>query len=189
MYLIIKSKIKNLTTNSYNLKANSGFTLIESLIYVALIGLVVSGFISFSLSISDLRNKNYVTQEVQANARTALNLITQKILSANSVNIGSSIFGSDPGELSLSMTNESKNPTIINLNVDNGILQITEGLSSAVAVTSNKVKITNLVFANLTSTGEKENIRIQMTVEYNNAEGDIKYNYSQTIQTAISLRQ
>lgn len=168
---------------------NKGFTLIEVLIYMAILGLVVSGFVSFSLSISDSRNKNYVIQEVQANGRLALELISQKILSSNGVNIGLSTFDSDPGILSLSMFNGSKNPTLINLNQDDGILQITEGSDNSIYITSDEVKITNLVFTDLTSTSEKASIRIQITIKYDNQGDNVNYEYSQSLQTAVNLRQ
>ena len=168
---------------------NKGFTFIETLVYIAIIGMVVVSFVMFALSISNTRNKNYVIQEVQANARTAQGIINQKIRAATGINTESSTFGSDPGVLSLSMADSAKNPTIINLDQDNGILRITEGLSDPVVIVSNKVKITNLVFTDLTSADSRGNIRIQMTVEYNTSLSDIKYRYSQSLQTAVSLRQ
>ncbi|MFH1661924.1 MAG: hypothetical protein ABIA02_02415 [Candidatus Falkowbacteria bacterium] len=104
-------------------------------------------------------------------------------------NTGESTFDSDPGVLSLSMADASKNPTIINLTADNGQIQIKEGSTDEVLITSNEVKITNLVFTDLTGTSDKENIRVQITVEFNNLGTDIDYDYSQSLQTSISLRQ
>lgn len=166
-----------------------GFSLIELIIYLAIVSGVVLSMVLFSLSVSGSRAKTYVAQEVQANARVALNIISQKIKLANGVNMGVSIFGLDPGVLSLSMADAAKNPTVIDLDQDNGVLQIKEGVSSPVAITSDEVKVTNLVFTNLTSTGARENIRIEFTVEYNNPSGDIRYDHSRSLQTAVSLRQ
>ncbi|MCK5591231.1 MAG: prepilin-type N-terminal cleavage/methylation domain-containing protein [Candidatus Pacebacteria bacterium] len=167
---------------------NKGSTLVEILIYIAILGIVVSSFISFSVSISDSRGKVYVEQEVQANARVALNLITQKILSSNGLNVGTSVFDVDPGSLSLSMADGAKNPTIISLLVDDGQLQIQEGLGVAVPITSDEVRVTNLVFTNLTSTSDKANIKIELTVEYITT-GSVVYNYPFSLETAVSLRQ
>ena len=167
---------------------NKGSTLVEILIYVAILGMVISSFIYFAVSISDSRGKVYVEQEVQANSRVALNLITQKILSANGVNVGSSVFDLDPGSLSLSMADGAKNPTIISLTADDGQVQIQEGLSGAVSITSDEVRVTNLVFTNLTSTSDKPNIKIELTVEYI-VTGDVIYEYTYSLETAISLRQ
>lgn len=167
-------------------KNKKGFTLVETLIYVTIIGVVVSSFISFGVSISNSRNKTYVVEEVQANARVAFELISRTIRSASGVNISTSIFNTDPGVLSLSMDNSLKNPTIIKLDQDNGVLQIQEGLNPPVAFTSNEVKISNLVFSNLSS-GNRENISIDMTVEYsNNLSTD--FSYTKSLKTSASIR-
>jgi len=166
-----------------------GFTLIETLIYVAIIGMAVSSFVAFSLSVSSSRSKTYVVQEVQANARVALGIISQKMRAANGVNTATSTFGADPGFISLSVASSTLNPTIIGLNQDNGVLGIKEGLSATTSITSSEVKITNLVFTNLTGSSTRKNIRTEMTVEFNNPSTDITYDYSQSLRTTISIRQ
>lgn len=166
-----------------------GFSFIEVIIYIAIMAFAVVAIASFSISIANSRNKNYVVQEVQANQRGALNIITQRILAAEGVNVAFSTFNTDPGVLSLKMADAAKNPTIIDLNTDNGVLQITQGVASAVAITADEVKVTNLVFTNLTPTGRRENIRIKITIEYDNPSGDQEFEYSQSLQTSVSLRQ
>ncbi|MDD4333102.1 MAG: prepilin-type N-terminal cleavage/methylation domain-containing protein [Patescibacteria group bacterium] len=167
----------------------SGFTFIETLIYLAIVGLVVVGLVSFALSISGTQNKNYAVQEAQVNARIAIDIISQRIKASSGVNIGASVFGSDPGVLSLSMADAGKNPTIINLNQDDGTLQITEGASAPVALTSNKVKVTNLVFTNLGHVNKRRNIGVDITVAYNADNSDIYFNYSESLHTAVSIRK
>jgi type II secretory pathway pseudopilin PulG len=165
-----------------------GFTLIETLIYIAIIGTAISSFVVFSISIGNSRNKSYVIQEVHGNARVALDLISQRIRNASSVNISASTFDIDPGVLSLAMVDSTKNQTLINLTGNDGTLQITEGVSSALPIVSDEVKITNLIFTNLTASSAREHIRIQMTVEYAKSD-DVYYTYAKSFQTAESLRQ
>jgi len=167
----------------------AGFTFVELLIYIAIMGLIVFGFVGYILSISRAGNKAYVAQEVQANARTALDIVSQKIRMATGVNIDSSTFDSDPGVLSLSMADASKNPTIISLTANDGSLRIKEGTADYKNIISDKVKVTNFVFLNLTPLGERKNIGVQVTVGYNNTGGAVEYNYSQSLETAVSLRQ
>ena len=166
-----------------------GFTLIETMIYIGIISTIFFSFVMFALSIGNSKAKTIAVQEVQSNGRLALEVLTNRIMSANAVNIGTSTFGSDPGVLSLGMDDTAKNPTIINLTVNDGFLQITEGLSAPVALTTDKVKVTNLVFTNLTGAAARKNIRIQMTISYVNPSGDVNYNYTENFQTAVSLRQ
>ena len=170
-------------------KEQDGFTLIETLIYLAIIGAVMTSFLYFGLSVFDYRNKSYVAEEVQANERMVINLISQKIRSAKDVNVASSTFNINPGFLSLVMAEASKNPTIFSLSQNDGILQITEGTGTAMAVTSKNVKVSSLIFTNLTLASTTKNIKINMTIDYNNRSQDIKFNYSDDLETAVSLRR
>lgn len=173
-----------------NVKGQFGFTLVETLIYIAIISGIMLAFVTFSISISDSKNKAYVVTEVQENARIALEIISQKIRSAVEVNTGFSIFGVDPGVLSLAMDEPDKNPTILDLSADNGLLRIKEGVNNPVIITNSKVRVANLVFTNLTSPNtDRENIRVEITITYNSNSSDVEYNYSYSLQTAISLRQ
>jgi type II secretory pathway pseudopilin PulG len=168
---------------------NRGFTLVETIIYTAIVGTVISGFVVFTFSIGDSRNKNYVVQEVQGNSRVALDFVTQRVRASEGVNIGSSTFGSDPGVLSLQMADAAKNPTLISLSADDGQLQIKEGASAYVNITSDEVKVTNLVFTNLTGTSDFENVQINATIEFNNTGTDVHYDFTQSWQTAVSARE
>ena len=172
------------------MKSSAGFTLVEMLIYLAIIGTISAGFIRYSVSITDSQGKTYVAQEVQANVRTAFNVMSAHIKAANGINTGASTFGSDPGVLSLSMDDSSKSPTIINLTADDGVLQVKEGSSTAVPITSDEVQITNLVFTNLSQSGERAHVRIQMTIAINNDGVESRiYTYSKTLQTSVSTRE
>ena len=174
--------------NLKNNKLGKGFTLVELLIYIAILGLVIVGIIYFVISITNSRSKNYVVEEVHENARTAMDTIAQTIRSANGINTGQSIFESDPGELSLATTDAQKNPTIINLDQDDGVLLIKEGAASEVAITSDNIKITRLVFYNITGNSSRENIYIELEVSY--SDGDqIVYNYTTNLKTSASVRE
>ena len=178
----------NSDENSGHSDHPKGFTLVETLIYIAIIGGVIVAFVSFALSISDSRNKTYVIQEVQANARLALGVITQKIQASNGLNASSSIFGVDPGVLSLSMASSSLNPTLISLSADDGILQITEGVNMPVFLTSDEIRITNLVFINLTASSTRENVKIDLTASFASSSSVI-FQGEQSLQTSVSWRQ
>lgn len=165
-----------------------GFTLIETLIYITVVGLAISSFIVFSISVLNSRNKTYVVQEVHANTRFALEIINQKIRASNGVNIADSSFDTDPGFLSLGMASSTLNPTTIGLSKDDGILGIKEGAFATTSIISDEVKITRLVFTDMTGHDSTKNVRIEMTVGYNNFESDITYQYEQNIQTMVRVK-
>ena len=188
---ISKLKTENFYMRNIELtvKNNSGFTLVELLIYIAIIGMMMTTFVYFGMAIFDYRNKSYAVQEVQANERLALSIMSQKIRGAKDVNIASSTFNTDPGVLSLVTDNASTNPTVFSLTKGDGVLQIAEGTTSTTTVTTKNAQVTNLVFTNLTATsGVADDIGINLTTQYN-ASQDAKYNYSDSLETAVSLRR
>ena len=160
-----------------------GFTLIETLIYIGIIGIIVTALTSFTISIGNSRNKTYVVQEVHANARFALNLIGGKIREADIITSPAS--GNSTGTIVLKM--QGANPDIT-FNVNDGILQMIEGADSPISMTAGRVNIDSITFTNLGRVGERENIHIKMTISYRNNESTI-FNYSNTYQTSISIRK
>jgi type II secretory pathway pseudopilin PulG len=158
-----------------------GFTLIETIIYTALVGIVITGFITFALLILGLSNKNYVIGEVNANARTAINLISQKIKQAEEIVSPAQSVASST--LILQMPNER----LLTISVSDNVLTLDED-GSVVYITSDEVAVTDLSFINLANVGQNDNIKITFNISYNNA-GSMEYNYQQSLQTAVSLRR
>ena len=164
-----------------------GYTLIEVIIYLGIVSMVIVAFIVFVFSISDPSSKTYVVSEVQANMRIASNLIAQKIRASTGINIASSTFDVDPGVLSLQMASSTLNPTVFSLSADNGILQITQGAGSPIDITSDEVRVVNLIFRDYTLSNERENIRVEIEMEFDNTD-DIDFQYSQGIKTTVGVR-
>ena len=166
-----------------------GITLMELVIYLALLGLIGTAVVRFTLGVSNARNKNYAVQTVQNHGRTMLELVSARIRRATSVNTASSTFDVHPGVLTLNMAESAVHPTVIDLTEDQGRLRITEGTNAPLIVSPETLTITNLTFTNLTSTSLRENIRVVFTVGYDNDSGDVHFNADQTFQTSVSVRQ
>lgn len=167
---------------------SKGFTLIELLIYLAIVSVVLTSLVMFSISIAAARSKTFVAQEVQSNGRYALNLISQKIRTAGSIDNSQSVFNSHPGILTLNMSDPDDHPTVIQLNENNQIT-ITSGGTSPIAITSNQVSVTNLTFTDLTGDSERANIGISLDIQYYNPGASSDYDYQDSWATAVSLRQ
>ena len=165
------------------MNTQKGFTLIEVLLYIAIIGMIVQGFITFTLSITATNSKAYVVQEVHANTRMALDLISQKIRAADDVITPSK--GNSTSTLVLNMPDPNPDLTF---SVIDDILSMTEGATSSTPITSNKINISVLTFTNLTIVEGKDNIKIEITADYKAGESK-EFQYSQTLQTAVSLRK
>ncbi len=160
----------------------SGFTLIETLIYIAIMGMILFSFVLFGLSITDARDKNYAVQEVQANSRLALDLIAQKIRRADA--IVSPTEGNSSNSLTLDMPNAESD---LVFNIIDGTLNITEGGQNT-PIIGRRINVSGLTFTNLAGSGERGNIRVELTLEYKNS-GNVEFAYSQNISTAVSMRK
>ncbi|HMB65820.1 MAG TPA: prepilin-type N-terminal cleavage/methylation domain-containing protein [Patescibacteria group bacterium] len=160
-----------------------GFTLAETLIYIAIIGVVTISFISFSISISNSRNKNYVAQEVQANIRFSLDKISEKIREAEDVSYPAE--GSSSTTLELDMPGAEPNLTF---GVSGGVLELTQGVSAPVSLTSDETEVSHLKFFNYSPGGETDNVGIKIRIDYRSDSSDKEFNYFREHQTAVSLR-
>ena len=181
----IKSRMSNLLCVSRLMLCKKGTSLIEIMLYVAIVGMLIATFINFSLYIHRAHNKSFTVNEVHANVRVALDLISQRLRAAKSVNVDNSIFDSNPGALSLEMNNPVINPTVFNLDEDSGTLHMTEGVGLSMAITDEYVEIANLVFSYLEERNI-ESVSMDMTVNYPGASQD--FQYFDEVYTANTLR-
>lgn len=166
----------------------SGFTLAEIIISIGILLIIFGALGGFVISLQNARLKISNSQEVDGNMRMALDVMSQKIRNAQGVNGLSSVFDADPGVLSLEMFEPQKNPTVFRLNQDNGILQMQEGVSAPVNLTTNDVSVSHLVFSSRAPAGEPESIAISLTID--TASSSSSYaSATHTSTTAITLRR
>jgi len=167
--------------------SKKGFTLIEILIYTAMVAIFLVTAVNFSLDVIEGKAKARSMREVQQNSRFAIEKMTQEIRRAEDINLAESVFDTHPGVLSLAMPEAEKNPTVFDLSLDSA-LRITQGTSTPEILFSNQVAATNLVFTNLSPLAWSKNIKINLTVQYKNPERK-EFEATSTLETAVSLRK
>lgn len=162
-----------------------GFTLIEFLLYIGLVGIVLTVAGAIGLNILFGKAKLGAIEEVSQNARFAMEKISERTRNAEAItNPG---IGATGPSLSLQMADSSKNPTIFD--IAGGILRIKEGAGSPVDLTSNELAVISLQFSNISYTGIPGTARIQMTVQYNNPSGRKEYEFQKTFYTTANIRK
>lgn len=166
----------------------SGMMLVEIVVSLGILLLIVAALSGFVVSLQQARQQLLSAQEVDDNLRMTLDLLSSRIRGATGVNTGASTFGTDPGVLSLEMSNPALNPTVFRLDQDNGILQMQEGAGNPVSVTTNEVRVSNLVFSRRSPSGESENIGIALTIDYS-SQSDSYAGFSHSVTTAVTARQ
>ena len=158
------------TLNSALLTINSkGFTLIELVIYTALLVVVSVVSISFFIQVVGVTESSRRSREALDNAKRAIDVMSQEIKNAKSIYTPTNIFGVHPGQLSLETIRDlpaDENSTYVDFYVDDERLYIKKEGQAAELVTSEKVKVTNLVFTLLSPTSSSPEVKIEITVAY-----------------------
>jgi type II secretory pathway pseudopilin PulG len=141
----------------------NGFSLIELILYVALLAVIISGVVTFGVDVVLIRSKNRVEQEVIANTRLAAKRINFEIRNASGIN------GVGAQSISLSNTDALKNPTVISLS--SGRITIGYGstgncpTTAPCALTSNKVTVQSLIFDDVSSGTHPQGIRYEAVIK------------------------
>ena len=156
---------------NYSSDSNRGFTLMELLVYAALFVIISMVTISLFIQIVSVTETSRRNRESLDNARRAMDVIAQEIKHAKSVYTSTSALGSHPGQLSLETTRDAdtvnETSTYVDFYVDDEALYIKREGPAAQIITSEKVKVTNLVFTLLNSSGTgNPTVRTELTVVY-----------------------
>ena len=148
-----------------------GFTLIEVLVYstiFVIIGVVVSSYFIQIVNVTEVSRRS---RESNDNAQRAMSVITQEIRHATAVYTSTSVFTTNPGQLSLETPRDlptDENTTYVDFYLDDeGIYLKREGQVEEL-ITSEKVKVTNFTFTHLTG-GVDSSVQVNLTIEYKDA--------------------
>ena len=136
-----------------------GFTLIEMLVYIAILSIIAVVVINSMLSLKDSYINFKVSRNVTIAALSSIDRMTREIRLADTIT-GTSTFDVHPGVLGLSFGGSTTTEFYLN----EGTLKISENSTEIGALTRNEATITNLVFRQLGS-GSADMIRIEMTIE------------------------
>lgn len=171
-----------------NFKTNKeGFTLIELILYIAIISMILVGFMTFSLDVIYSGEKSEIRQTVQQNAIFSMQKILKEIRTSNDLNIGTSTFDTHPGVLSLSKDTAGDDPTIFDIST--GTLQIQQGVNGPYPLTADDLEVINLVFTNLSVTNRTTIIRVELTLRHVNADKSNLANAQITLKGAALIRE
>jgi len=168
------------------MKNKKAFTIIELIIYIALLSIFISAAILFSWDIIYGKVKSNTQQEVTQNLRFTSRRILSEIRNAYFINSVSA------SEICLVSLDPSRNPTRIYLNSGQiniawggGTTDCTNMLNDA-PLTSNDLTASNLTFTNLSSSPETLNIKFIITLESTGER--VEFKEIQSISSSAEIR-
>ena len=161
-----------------------GYTLIELLLYITILGSLLFGVSTFFITSTSARVKNESIAEVDRQGALAMDYITQTIRNASSIT--SPAAGASGSSLTLVVPTSALSPTVFSLS--SSALQVQEGASAAVRLTNTKVQISSLTFKNLSRSGTSGIVQVSFVVTRVNANNRNEYDYQKTFTASAALR-
>ncbi|KKR81113.1 MAG: hypothetical protein UU73_C0003G0013 [Candidatus Daviesbacteria bacterium GW2011_GWA1_41_61] len=164
------------------MRTAQGFTLIELILYVAIMAIVSTALIPFAWNIIGTGVKSAAEQEVFSQARVVSERIKYEIRNATGINNVTS------SSISLAKSEASLNPTVIDFLA--GKIRISQGGGGAVNLNSSDTNMTSLTFTNYTSADNKtKHIQFIFTMEDNYTGLRQEYNVPPiTVEGSVEIR-
>jgi len=155
-----------------------GFSLIEILLYLAIAILVISTVSIFVYLTLQARVRSQVIAEVEQQGTQVMQIISQSIRNAQTVNFPGQ--GNTGAYLELKVPSPN-DPTIFDLS--SGAIRIKEGSGTVTPLTSSQVSASALTFRNLSKA-----VRIQFTLTYSSSSPQATYSFSKTFYGSAMVR-
>lgn len=159
---------------------NTGFTLLETSLYVAIVATLVFGIGAFVNLVSSARIKGQAVNEVNAQAIQVMQAITYAI--RNAAHVVSPGVGENQTHLEVV---DIENNTI-SFNLNDGVLYVNRSGENT-SLTNSRVTMTDLEFKNLSKPSTPDIIQINFTLNHVDELGGEPYNYSKTYVGTAAL--
>ncbi|MDI6734137.1 MAG: type II secretion system protein [Patescibacteria group bacterium] len=156
------------------------FTLVEILVYIAIFSIGATFLVGILTVVTKIElrqtSSNEVNQQIAFVANTVQRLVRESSLIENPAGISSST-------LVLRMASSTRDPLKIFFDASSSLLYLKEGANNAVALTNNKVKVTEFFVTKYENPGSQALVQIDFTLDYNTDRSQSKF--SRTWHSAI----
>jgi type II secretory pathway pseudopilin PulG len=165
-------------------KREDGFTLIETLVYTAIFVMIVGSIASFASFLQTSRIRTQMFLEVNDQGTSLMRTITQSVRNGTSINAPT--IGTSGGVLSISTAAPATNPTTFSATGE--ALYVVESTTPAVALTNNKVRVTNLLFSNVSRPATPGIVEIRFTLSNTASSTRPEEQYTQDFYGTAAIR-
>jgi prepilin-type N-terminal cleavage/methylation domain-containing protein len=176
---IKKNKSKLLSGNFYY-SLGKGFTLVELIIYIALVSIFVTGAMYYSFDILHSREKAIAMKKTDETARGVLARIRYELSDALEINSVTAT------QVSLANRNMGLNPTIISFT--GSTVTIKQGVGATIPLTSNQIAVSNGVFTDLrTVNNQTHAVGVAFTVSQTQPTSFSHFTATTDVATSVEL--
>lgn len=175
-----------LKTKNYQLKTDGGFTLIETIIYSALLSIVIGMVLLAVFQIIDSQDRARSRTEVEEEANFLFAKIKWALTGFQTIN--QPAVNSTSSLLSVNKYNFSQNPLVFDL--ASGALRLRRGSGATTTINSENITINSLIFSHLAASGTAPAaMKVKMAASFNPIGALRIYPVSTTLETTIYLRK
>lgn len=163
-----------------------GATLLEFVVYVGVIGVILIVAATFAAEFVTSQLKALSLTEVVRNARFAASRLEIEVRESSALDAGSSVFGTNPGTLSLTTADSGTNPTVFE--VSDGALTVKQGSGAAAPLTNSKVEVEEFVLENLSTNGRTQAVRFHLKIRSKNPDAITAQTAETTVESTVRVR-
>jgi len=145
------------------IKNNKGVTLMETILYMMILTFIMGVIVQMLVAIGGMYRGLKVTRELESSGTIVMERMLREVRNASNVVLNESTFGTSPGTLTISGTDESGNLYKITFSVSSGIARISKDGGQPVALTSSSGAVSYLLFTRVTSPNS-EGVRIELEI-------------------------
>ncbi len=142
----------------------TGVSLIEMLVYIALLTSVTTLVVNGLVTMSKTYNNVKLSKNITASATSALSRMVYEIRQAQSIDTGQSTFVTSPGQLTLNTTLANGAVTTVRFYVSGGVIKVMTGGVDGGQITLSNTIVTNLVF-NQIQNSLSNAVKISLTLQ------------------------
>lgn len=189
--LVLDMNFGNMKRTLGKTRKQRGFTLIEMLLYVAVAGIVLTSLVGFGWNMIGIGAKNGTHHDAVSNARLASEKLTFFIREAIDIDTANSNFGVNLASVSgskVTLRGVAPNDPIV-FDVSSGTLRVTLGASAPIALVSDNISVSSLVFANASSLdGKSKNVGFTLQLGMTSGSGRFEYASSTALRSSAEIR-
>jgi type II secretory pathway pseudopilin PulG len=145
-------------------RRNNGFSLVEMLVYIAILTLLVGVLISSLRAIVTTYRHIKVSRTIETSALTALERITREIKNGESITVGSSTFGNASGSITIVGKSPTETSKTTYIYLQNGVLRIDEDGVQKGQLTSSSTVVTNFTLRFINQT-ISDAVKVELTLQ------------------------
>lgn len=172
-------------------KNKKAFTLIETLLYTGIVGMVLVSLVGFGWNMMGIGAKTGTHHDAVSNARFAGEKLSFFIREATDIDMANSNFGvnvaTTPGS-KVTLRGVAPNDPIV-FDVSSGALRVALGAAAPIALTSSNISVNSIIFTNASSAdGKTKNIGFELQLGTTSASNRFEYASSTALRSSAEIR-